>query len=97
MEDQITVKFFHVESERNSGIILVFGAWPARILKHRGWKNEIYRRVMTDDEIEHVSNCYRYVAIKYKNLADLLADEVNYVSKAQFEVCRFVLDEYFNK
>lgn len=48
-----SIRFFHVEKGRNAGFVLVFGAIPARILKHRGWNNLIY--------IKHVSLQFEFL------------------------------------
>jgi len=62
-----TIKFYRVDKGRNKGIVLVFGAFPARILKHRGWKNPIYQRAMVKAEIEMVQQCRRLVSYRYEN------------------------------
>jgi hypothetical protein len=84
----VMARYFHVESGKNAGIAVVFGDWPARIIKHRGWKKQIYARVMTQAEIDHVESCYRYVAIHYKSVAGLLEDEKEVLSKDEFETLK---------
>lgn len=69
------VRYYRVEAGRNAGIIVVFGEWPARILKHRGWKNQITMRVTTPEEDSWLSGCMRFQAIHYKSAHDLIDDE----------------------
>lgn len=71
------VRYYRVESGRNAGIIVAFGNWPTRILKHRGWKNQITMRVTTAEEDEWLSDCMRLQAIHYKSAHDLIDDELH--------------------
>ena len=89
---QYTVKFFHVKSGKNAGIILVYGKWLSRILKHRGWKVKIYERSMTQDEYDYVKSCMRYVATRYKSLSDLLEDERMIIDCNAFEIEKAILE-----
>ena len=73
------VRYYRVKSGRNAGIIVAFGEWPARILKHRGWKNQITMRVTTPEEDDWLSDCMRLQAIHYKSAHDLLEDEQNII------------------
>jgi hypothetical protein len=71
------VNYFKMESERNPGIAVVFGTWPERVMKHRGWTSSrhITRRVATEAEHDWLSGCLRYQAYLYPNTASLLEDE----------------------
>ncbi len=93
---RLTVKFFTKNEGRNAGLILVYGEWPARILKHRGWKSVIYERAMTQDEFDYVRSCLRYVAIRYETVDDLLADEIEVLSNEQFAAEELVLRRFIN-
>jgi len=75
--------FYLVEKGRNKGIVIVLGFWPERILKHRGWKNRIYQRLLTSSEIEQVQNSRRGIAWHYKDLSLLLADEINVLGNSE--------------
>jgi hypothetical protein len=92
-----TIRFFRVGKGRNAGIILVFGAFTLRILKHRGWKNLIYTRLMVQSEIEFVQQCRRLVSYRYEDLASLLIDELNVLGDSkEFNLESDVLCQVFN-
>jgi hypothetical protein len=62
---------------RNAGFVVVFGTWPARVLKHRGWtpEKQIYQRVATPEEHDWLAGCLRYQAFHYADEDGLLDDE----------------------
>jgi hypothetical protein len=81
------IRFYRVDKGRNKGIVLVFGAFPARILKHRGWNNPIYQRLMVQAEIDMVQQCRRLVSYRYEDIESLLIDELNTLGNGKdFEV-----------
>jgi hypothetical protein len=92
-----TIKFYRVDKGRNKGIVLVFGAFPLRILKHRGWHNVIYTRVMVQSEIEFIQQCRRLVSYRYEDLSTLLIDELNVLGDSQdFKIESQTLCSLFN-
>lgn len=82
---------------RNSGVAVVYGSWPARVLKHRGWtkKREICRRVSTDEEDQWLATCMRHEAFLYPTLDGLLADESQFRSKESLDIFRSNVNRYF--
>ena len=82
---------------RNSGVAVVYGAWPARVLKHRGWtkKREICRRVATDAEDQWLATCMRHEAFLYPTLDGLLADESQFRSNESLDTFRRCITRYF--
>lgn len=71
------VNYYRVPTGRNAGIAVVFGSWPERVMKHRGWTPErhVARRVATQEEHDWLANCLRYQAYHYQDVAGLLEDE----------------------
>lgn len=70
--------------QRNAGFAVVFGSWPERVLKHRGWtaKRELCQRVATEDEHAWLASCNRYQAIRYTDIDELLEDEAGIIEPA---------------
>jgi len=92
-----TIRFYRVDKGRNQGIVLVFGAFPLRILKHRGWSNLIYTRVMVQAEIDLVTQCRRLVSYRYETIDALLIDELNVLGNSkEFETESKVLCNLFD-
>lgn len=92
-----TIKFYRVDKGRNKGIVLVFGAFPRRILKHRGWSDLIYSRAMVQSEIEFVQQCRRLVSYRYDTIDALLIDELNVLGDSQdFKIESQTLCDLFN-
>jgi hypothetical protein len=79
------VRYYRIPAGRNAGFAVVFGDWPERVLRHRGWTDErcVTRRVATEEETDWLANCNRYQAIRYRTLDDLLQDETDIVDPAQ--------------
>lgn len=79
------VSYYSIPSGLNAGFAVVFGDWPVRVLKHRGWTSErwVCTRVATAEEHEWLSKCNRYQAFRYESLDGLLEDEANFVDEAQ--------------
>lgn len=71
------VNYYQIQSGVNTGFVVAFGSWPARILKHRGWTVEkrFYQRVATPEEHEWLANCMRFQAFRYESVNGLLEDE----------------------
>lgn len=93
------INFFNIEQGKNKGIVLTFGAFPLRILKHRGWSKDklIYQRVMVQAEIEMVQQCRRLVSYRYDDLPALLIDELNSLGEGKsFDSEAKVLCAHFN-
>jgi len=76
-----TVRYFHLPKgsvvERHAGITVVFGNWPVRVMKHRGWRPErlIHVRRTTQAEAEWLATCRRFQSIFYRTAEGLLDDE----------------------
>lgn len=76
-----TVRYFHLPPggvvERHVGITVVFGDWPVRVMKHRGWRDErqIHYRRATPAETEWLKTCRRFQSIFYRSAEQLLEDE----------------------
>lgn len=79
------VRYYHIPSGRNAGIAVVFGNWPDRVLKHRGWTSErcVCRRVATQTEHEWLEGCMRFQAYRYSTAEELLIDEAQIIDPAQ--------------
>ncbi len=101
-----SIRFYKVDKGRNKGIVLVFGAIPLRILRHRGWTNLIYTRLMVQSEVDFVQQARRYPAYKYKDLESLFIDELNVLgdskdfeieSKTLCDLYNTTLDDVFNQ
>lgn len=73
----VLVSYYRIPAGRNAGVVVVFGAWPERILRHRGWTNDkrIYQRGATPAEHDWLRNCMRYQAFRYESVDGLLEDE----------------------
>lgn len=71
------VNYYRIQSGRNAGIAVVFGRWPERVMKHRGWTPErhVTMRVATQAEHDWLANCMRHQAYRYQDVAELLEDE----------------------
>ena len=71
------VNYYRIQSGRNAGIVVVFGRWPERVLKHRGWTpgRHVASRVATQDEHDWLASCMRHQAYHYQDVAGLLEDE----------------------
>lgn len=67
--------------ERHIGIAVVFGNWPARVLKHRGWTKDrlVCERVATEKEHEWLASCLRFQAFHYPSVEGLLIDEAQII------------------
>jgi len=70
--------------DRHVGIAVVFGAWPGRVLAHRGYRSErlVCRRAATAEEHEWLAACHRYQAYLYRSVEQLLMDEAEFVAPA---------------
>lgn len=79
------VNYYRLPTGRNAGIAVVFGCWPARVMKHRGWTPErhVATRVATQDEHDWLSNCMRHQAYLYSDVYGLLEDERQVLDAAQ--------------
>lgn len=71
------VNYYRIQSGPNAGIVVAFGSWPERVLKHRGWTTEkrFYQRVATPEEHEWLAGCMRFQAYRYESADGLLEDE----------------------
>ena len=69
------VTYYAVKEGRNKGIIVAYGDWPLRSVRHNGWGLPITSRLMVEDEIEYEKTYCRYHFDKYGTVASLLADE----------------------
>lgn len=71
------VNYYHLKEGRNAGVVVAFGSWPERVLKHRGWTRErrIHLRVATEREHEMIRESMRYQAWLYRTRSELLEDE----------------------
>lgn len=85
------VRYYKKDSGRNAGIIVAYGNWPSRILKHRGWKKQITMRVTTKIEDDWLNECLRLQAIRYDSLDDLIADETNIVEPNVLDYIKLAL------
>lgn len=72
----LRVRYYRIPSGKNEGWVAVFGSWPKRVLKHRGWTPArfVHERLATEEEREWLRHCRRHQAIHYTTMADLLAD-----------------------
>lgn len=70
--------------QRNTGIAVVFGEWPGRVLKHRGWtaERQVCQRAATEEEHAWLATCNRYQAIRYADIEGLLEDEAKIIEPA---------------
>ncbi|BBN90561.1 MULTISPECIES: hypothetical protein [Rhodocyclales] len=75
------VRYYRISAGRNAGIVVAFGDWPERILKHRGWTPErcVCYRVATEKEHEWLASCLRFQAFLYPTVEGLLADEAQII------------------
>ena len=83
------VRYFAVPPGNNRpGIAVVFGDWPARTLKHRGYTDErqLYLRVATVAEHEQIAAAHRHQAWYYPSLDLLFADESNALPSDDYAV-----------
>ena len=71
------VNYYQISSGSNAGIVVAFGAWPERVLRHRSWTKDklVYQRVATPEEHEWLANCMRFQAYRYDSIEGLLEDE----------------------
>lgn len=71
------VNYYHLKEGRNVGVVVAFGSWPERVLKHRGWTRgrRIHLRVATEREHEMIRESMRYQAWLYRTRSALLEDE----------------------
>lgn len=71
------VRYYRMTTGKNTGIAVVFGEWPDRVLKHRGWTPDrcVCERVATESEHEWLAGCMRHQAYRYPTVDGLLADE----------------------
>lgn len=69
--------------------------WPLRVLTHRGWDQMkvIFRRPLTEDEVEYVEKSWRTVAFKYKDVNVLIGDEILFLGEDHEEI--ILLTEMF--
>lgn len=72
----LRVRYYRIPAGRNEGWIAVFGEWPERVLRHRGWtpERQVHERYATEEEHQWISRCRRFQAIHYATTTDLLAD-----------------------
>lgn len=79
------VNYYRIQSGRNAGIAVVFGSWPARVMKHRGWTLErhVATRVATQDEHDWLANCMRHQAYHYQDVDGLIEDEKHFLDTEQ--------------
>ena len=84
------VRYYKLYSERNGGIIVVYGNWPGSAMKSRGWtqKRMFYQREATTQEMAELSGALRYMSIRYTSLDSLLRDELEILSVADVEKLR---------
>lgn len=62
-------------NKRNNKYIVTYGDWPVRSLRHKGWKDLIYKRPATQEETSDIKSSSRYLFYAYKTTAGLLEDE----------------------
>lgn len=88
------VYYYRMDGGKNASFAVVFGEWPHRSLTHRGWTSERLRctRVATRDEIEWLSNCNRFQAMRYETLEALLDDESGFCDPNQLARLRVNLE-----
>lgn len=79
------VSYFIVRSKRNEGIAVVFGVWPVRVLRQRGWTHKIAQRVATAEESQKINASMRCQAILYRSIDDLLEDERRVLDDAVYK------------
>ncbi len=79
------VRYYRMPSGPNAGIAVVFGEWPDRVLKHRGWTPGrcIAQRVATQDEHDWLATCMRFQALRYPTAEGLLEDEAKILDPQQ--------------
>lgn len=75
------VTYYAVVEGRNKGIIVAYGNWPIRSVRHRRWGLPITSRRMVEDEIEYEKTCCRYHFYRYKTIESLLVDEQKIVQE----------------
>lgn len=80
------VTYYIVNEGRNKGIIVAYGNWPERSIRHFGWGRELASRYMTDDEIAYEKTCTRYHFDRYETIEALLADEKKIVSQDIYDM-----------
>lgn len=82
-----TVSYYRIPAGRNAGFAVVFGDWPERVLKHRGWISSRFlcQRSATAEEQAWLAGCNRYQAIRYRTLEGLIEDETRIVDRLQLE------------
>jgi len=91
------VRYYRLESGRNAGgIAVVFGEWPERVLRHRGYtsKRQVCQRVTTGEEDQWLAVCMRHQAILYRDVDGLLEDEARIVEPAVFARLESVLRNF---
>lgn len=73
--------------DRHAGIVVVFGPWPERVLKHRGYTEErrVYTRVATVQEHEWLADCMRLQAFSYPSREALLEDEKRLLDQSSYQ------------
>lgn len=81
------VNYYHLKEGRNVGVVVAFGSWPERVLKHRGWTRErrIHLRVATEREHEIIRESMRYQAWLYRTRSALLEDEAENLDEDGFK------------
>lgn len=81
------VRYYRMPHVRKPGYVVVFGEWPIRVMKHRGWTRErcVHTRGATQSEAEWLSSCRRHQAIRYSNAEILLRDEADILDKTQLQ------------
>lgn len=91
------VRYYRIPSGRNAGIVVAFGDWPERVLKHRGWTPErcVYRRVATAAEHAWLAACLRFQAFRYETIEGLLSDEAQVVDQEMLKSISHSLQRTF--
>lgn len=81
--NMVLVNYYHLKDGKNAGIVMTFGQWPERVLKHRGWTKQrlVTTRVATQEEHEWLANCMRHQAYRYDSVTALIEDERNFVDE----------------
>lgn len=87
-EPQYLVRYFAMNtSPRNTGIAVVFGEWPERVLRHRGYTEarRAWTRLATAEENAWLASCHRFQALWYVDVEKLLEDEREIVAPDVFD------------
>lgn len=76
---------FATPTSSKSNFVIAYGAWPDRVLKHRGWNKVVYERPATEIEIMEQSYDFRMISYRYETWAEVSHDECKYGVNANWE------------